>query len=138
MLKYKFLIVDDCELNRLVIKLMLNKLLGKNIIIDEKCDGLTTVMAIEDGADYDIIFMDIQMLVMDGLTCTSKIRDIGYTNPIIAVTSHADNNSITQCLECGITKVVTKPINKKQLQDILSEYLVQKFSTYYQQAYASF
>lgn len=68
-----------------------------------------------------IVLMDIEMPVMDGLTCTRRIRQLEDTGeifrrvPIIAVTANARNQQIADALKAGVDEVVTKPFRIPEL-----------------------
>jgi CheY-like chemotaxis protein len=63
--------------------------------------------------------MDIQMPVMDGIDATRKIRESGFTLPIIAMTAHAMDEEKQRCLRVGMNDHISKPI----LPDVLYETL---------------
>jgi two-component system CheB/CheR fusion protein len=72
---------------------------------------------------FDLIFMDIQMPVMDGYTAAGKLREKGITTPIIALTAHALESSREECIEAGCDDYMPKPVDKEELRRILSRYL---------------
>lgn len=76
---------------------------------------------------YDLIFMDIQMPVMDGLTATRKIRELDRDDakkiPIIAMTANAFTDDVSKSLEAGMNDHISKPLDIKVLHRILRTYL---------------
>ena len=68
---------------------------------------------------YDLIFMDIQMPVMDGLTSTRLIRESSFSGPIVALTAYAEKENIADCYEAGVNHFLAKPLKKQQLHDLL-------------------
>jgi hypothetical protein len=75
---------------------------------------------------YDIILMDINMPVMDGIECTEQIRSLEDPNkskiPIIAITGNARNLSVQEYNDIGIDELLQKPLNFDQLVNIVRKY----------------
>jgi signal transduction histidine kinase/DNA-binding response OmpR family regulator len=110
----RIMIVDDNATNRLVASKMLREF---NVEITEACDGIEALEKVED-QDFDMIFMDMQMPEMDGLTTTSAMRATGgkfLTMPIIAFTANAFADDREACEKAGMTDFVAKPVRKKLL-----------------------
>lgn len=116
----RILMAEDNKINQEVM-LGLIHLLGDHV--DVANNGQEAVDAFST-KDYDIILMDINMPVMDGLTAAMKIRsmDRGKTIPIIAVTANTIVSDRQNCLANGMTDVVNKPVNKNILESILNPY----------------
>lgn len=71
---------------------------------------------------FDIIFMDVQMPNMDGLTSTKLIRAHGCRRPIVALTAFAEESNVQDCYASGMDHFLSKPIRRPQLKKVLSEY----------------
>ena len=80
---------------------------------------------------YDIILMDVQMPLMDGLTATKEIRKLEKENnfestPIVGMTAHALIEDKDKCIEAGMTDYVSKPIHSDILKEKILKYLDKK------------
>ncbi|MDP6040685.1 MAG: ATP-binding protein, partial [Candidatus Latescibacteria bacterium] len=106
------LVVEDNRVNQRVATLMLNKL-GHSVSVAN--NGIEALECIEAGG-YDLIFMDMQMPVMDGLETTIKVREreqkTGKHIPIVAMTANAMQGDRERCLEAGMDDYVSKPIHR--------------------------
>src|SRR5579859_3780516 len=111
----RFLVVEDNAVNRELITILLSPF---PIEIDTACDGAEAVEAVAAGR-YDVILMDMQMPVMDGLTATRRIRDLAdraaAATPIIAMTANVLPEQVARCREAGMDDHLGKPINLPQL-----------------------
>ena len=109
-LKPRILLVEDNEINR---KIVISMLKSHDMTCDVAVDGSEALKAVSE-KDYDIVFMDCQMPVMDGYESTSKIRlfegDKKHTT-IIAVTANAMEGDCAKCMEAGMDDYISKPIN---------------------------
>ncbi|GAA4845541.1 PAS domain S-box protein [Algivirga pacifica] len=117
----KLLFVDDFKTNRHIGRSILLKL---GCEVDEAADGQ---QAVEKALskDYDLIFMDIQMPVMNGLEATAKIHEVrpDWKIPIIALTAFTMEEEIQEFLDAGLDDVLPKPIDTPRMVECLLEHL---------------
>ena len=67
------------------------------------------------GRSYDMILMDIHMPLMNGITATEKLREAGFSKPIIMLSAHVSNNDKGHCLKIGANALMTKPVEPDML-----------------------
>ena len=114
------LLADDNELNRFVA----NKLLTRwGFTVIEAVNGAEAIKAWSDNRP-DLILMDIQMPIMDGITATLKIREAekkeGYPRtPIIALTADAEQKTYSKIQDAGLDDRIVKPFNPITLRDLI-------------------
>ena len=115
------LLVDDKEMNREVAREILEMM---NLKVDEASDGAEAVKMYKENPVYDIIFMDIQMPVMDGYEATRNIRmtDNGDI-PIIAMTANAFSQDVKASKRAGLSDHISKPIDIKKLASVVEKWL---------------
>ena len=115
----KVLIVDDAIDNRTLVSLYLRNT-GASVTMAS--DGEEAVeVALADRPD--VILMDIQMPKMDGRSATRKLRSLGFSKPIVALTAHAMREERDRCFEAGCSDYLTKPIQKDVLIATLKRFV---------------
>ncbi len=72
---------------------------------------------------FDLVLMDIQMPEMDGYEATRRLRQEGYTAPIIALSAHATTVAAHRCLDVGCTDYLSKPLNCDHLLKVIAQYV---------------
>ena len=117
--KKNILLVEDDKTNQVIAIAMLNKL-GHHITTAE--NGQQAMELCRQPNDFDIILMDIQMPVMDGITATQKLREQGVDIPIIAMTANAMTGDRETYMQAGMNDYISKPIYKEILYDLLNRY----------------
>ena len=117
------LIVDDVEMNIYVAR---GLLAPYALQIDAVDSGFAAIQRIKDGNEYDIIFMDHMMPQMDGIEATKRIRDMGYSLPIVALTANAIAGQLDVFLKSGFDDFISKPIDIRQLNSVLNKFIRDK------------
>ncbi len=116
------LLVEDDRIARFVVE----KLLGDfGCRVEVATDGGQAVAAVTAG-EYDLVFMDCQMPVMDGYEATARIRQVeGSTRhtPIVAMTATVMQGQGERCSTAGMDDYLGKPLDPARLQAILTRWL---------------
>ena len=117
----RLLIVDDNSVNRKVANLMFKKF---GLSIDEVSSGEDAIAAMDE-SQYDLILMDIQMPRIDGIEATRLIREkLGDRAPkFIAWSANCTDEDVVNYRNAGLDDVLTKPVNKKAIAEILNRLL---------------
>jgi CheY-like chemotaxis protein/HPt (histidine-containing phosphotransfer) domain-containing protein len=119
----RVLIVEDNFINQTFLSTLLRKYGIPSVVVN---NGLEAINFLKTET-VDLILMDIQMPVMDGLTATQQIRkELGLSIPVVAVTSNPEFEVRPRCQEAGMDDFLAKPIQKKQLEAILERFLPRK------------
>jgi signal transduction histidine kinase/DNA-binding response OmpR family regulator/HPt (histidine-containing phosphotransfer) domain-containing protein len=110
------LVAEDNRVNQVVATRILEKM-GHRITLAN--NGAAAIALLQENS-FDLVFMDIQMPEMDGITATKSIRlqEMHGSRhlPIIAMTAHALKQDRERCLEAGMDEYVSKPIDTKELK----------------------
>ena len=114
----KVLIVDDVETNIYVAKGLMTPY---ELKIDAADSGPAAIEILKAGAEYDVVFMDHMMPLMDGLEATKIIRGMGYALPIVALTANAVSGQAEMFLANGFDDFISKPIDVRQLNSVLNK-----------------
>ena len=116
----KILVTDDNEMNRLVATTILKHY---GAVIKEAQNGIEAIDRI-NGELFDLVLMDIQMPVMDGLEATKLIREnISKELPIIALTALALKDDESRFLDAGMNDYLSKPFKEDQLINVISRWI---------------
>ena len=116
----RILLADDNADNQQLISYFIGKM-GPSV---ELADNGQIACDLACTQDFDLILMDMQMPVMSGIDAVKQIRQQGLQLPIIALTANATREDKATCLDAGCNDFLTKPIDRKRLYQVLSEYLV--------------
>lgn len=122
----RILLVEDNTLNAEIAQTLLT---DYGVHVDVASDGNEALEFFRaDTNKYDIIFMDVQMPVMDGYHATAAIRDLESKNSkhshtvIIGMSANAFKEDVDKALACGMDDYITKPIDIKKLQNLLRKF----------------
>ena len=135
----KILLVEDNEINRsFMVKLLEIKKLSYDIAVD----GQSAVDAVQS-SNYDLVFMDCQLPILDGYQAAKAIRDFEGEfkhTPIVAMTAMAMAGDAEHCLAAGMDDYISKPIDVDVLMKIIHKYSGDKYtskpSTYFDEVIA--
>jgi PAS domain S-box-containing protein len=119
----RILVVEDNAVNQKLMEKLLEKL---NCHVVLAGNGKLAVEEFQKSS-FDLIFMDVQMPMMDGFEATAKIRKLDSQRaqnpiPIVAMTAHALRGDKEKCLASGMSDYLSKPVKKESLLEIISKY----------------
>ncbi|WP_066477756.1 MULTISPECIES: PAS domain S-box protein [unclassified Sphingomonas] len=129
----RILVAEDYDINQALIQGIARQLAFDVAIAG---DGARAVAMVREAADagrpYDLVLMDIQMPVMDGLEATRRLRAEGFdagSLPIVALTANAYAEDVAACLAAGMQAHLSKPVRTPDLKQLIDQYLdVRSFS----------
>jgi signal transduction histidine kinase/DNA-binding response OmpR family regulator len=121
----RILLVEDNAVNQKLATFMLGKA-GYQVSVAK--NGAEAVRMFSDAPDsFDLIFMDVQMPVMDGLEATAAIRGQGFREiPIIAMTAETMQGDRERCLAAGMDDYISKPIKRELVFRMVKKYALQE------------
>lgn len=116
----RILVVEDNEVNQIVLVKMMNKLGYKAVVVPNGKEALKACLE----ESYDIVFMDIQMPVMDGVESTRLIREqLAEDSPyIVAVTAHAIKGDREKYMSLGMDEYISKPLSMNSLSEAIEKF----------------
>jgi two-component system sensor histidine kinase/response regulator len=119
----RILLVEDNDINQQVARELLE---DAGLVVELAADGQAALQMVQQ-AHYDLVFMDMQMPVMDGLAATREIRKIERLRqvPIVAMTANAMEQDRQKCIEAGMNDAVIKPIDPHHVWDALLRWIPQ-------------
>ncbi len=113
------LLVEDNLVNQKVMQAMLKRL---GVTCELASNGAQAVEILKQRS-FQLVLMDCQMPVMDGIEATRILRARGYDSPIVAVTANVLNEARAGCIEAGMNAYLSKPIKLRDLEAALREFL---------------
>jgi PAS domain S-box-containing protein len=116
----RILVVDDNADNRRLLSILLRK---KHYVVETASDGIECLEKMS-AFSPNIVFMDLQMPRMDGITAATEMWKRHYRAPVIALTANALKEEKERCLGLGFAEYLTKPINRMQIEQAIQRNLV--------------
>ena len=120
----RVLLAEDNPTNQQLVGRILKRAGLEVAIANNGAEAVDLVEATRESGDlYDVVLMDMQMPVLDGLSATRRLRELGHTLPIVALTANAMNSDREACLGAGCTDFATKPIDRRKLLEAIRRLL---------------
>ncbi len=118
--EFNILVAEDVKDNQLVLEMMLKK---SRVNIDFANNGREALELFRSGKRYDLFLLDIQMPVMNGFEVLAELRKTGEINIIhvVALTAYALKNETDKIREAGSDDILTKPLDKRKLRELIEE-----------------
>jgi PAS domain S-box-containing protein len=123
-LRGRVLLVEDAPDSQRLLAFYLRKAGAQVEVVDNgrlACDRVRS--ALDAGASFDLILMDMQMPVMDGYEATARLRRMGVSTPVVALTAHSMDGDRARCLEAGCTAYLAKPVERRPFLRRVREHL---------------
>lgn len=122
---FHVLLAEDNEVNQELLATILRKAGHRVDTVGNGRDAIEAVRRRLPNQAYDLIFMDVQMPIVDGLLATRAIRSLpGQLQlPIVALTASSDPAAVARCREAGMTGHLTKPVTAEDLLDLMGSWL---------------
>jgi len=113
------LLAEDNVDNQRLVSMYLKKL-GAEVVLANNGKEAVEKTGTEQ---FDLILMDMQMPVMNGIDATVRLRDMGYKNPIVALTANAMKEDVDACYNAGCDDFIRKPISQQEFMASIVKYL---------------
>jgi CheY-like chemotaxis protein len=117
------LVAEDNETNQMLISIMLEE---RGLEYTIAANGQIAVDEVRNNDIYDLIFMDINMPILDGIKATKALREDGYTKPIVSLSANVIESDIESFYAAGMDATLNKPLVPQELDMVLKKYLTSK------------
>ncbi|WP_375290932.1 PAS domain S-box protein [Qipengyuania sp.] len=122
----RILVAEDVDINQKLIESMIRRIGHISTVVGDGASAIAAVrQAVSDGQPFDLVLMDIQMPITDGLSATRQLREEGFTPadlPIVALTANAFEEDIALCLAAGMQAHLAKPLSSDELSRIIIQW----------------
>jgi signal transduction histidine kinase/CheY-like chemotaxis protein len=120
---YRVLLAEDGLDNQRLVRWMLERAGAAVTTVENGIDACEiAIRHLADDLAFDVIVMDMQMPMLDGYRATRRLREEGFTRPIIALTAHAMPGDDEKCLVAGCNDYASKPIERDQLLALVTRH----------------
>ena len=122
----RVLAVEDNELNRMVLQVILKKC---DVVMSIAHNGQEAINLIQE-KEFDIVLMDVQMPIVDGLEATKYIREeLKFTTPIIGLSANAMREEVEICKQAGMNDYLVKPYSERALVEVMKKWSAKENET---------
>jgi len=118
----RILVAEDNKMNQMIIHKVLDRYGFDSLIVP---DGAEAVEEANTG-NFDLVLMDIHMPNMNGTEATKKLRELGNTTPIVALTADAFQGDQDACIEAGMNDFLSKPFQIQDLLDVIDKWVTKE------------
>lgn len=115
----KILLAEDTIANQELLGMYIRKMGATVSIANNGQEAIDHAL----NENFDLVLMDLQMPVINGLDATRTLRAQGYSAPIVALTANASNTYRDECLDAGCDQFLTKPIDRTRFIQVVAGYL---------------
>lgn len=120
------LLAEDVFANQMLVRTILERA-GHRVTVVENGEEAVDALTLSPQA-FDLVLMDVQMPKMDGIEATRRIRQLGATLPILALTANVLREEREACMEAGMTGHLAKPVTPQALKTAIAEMAGLRFS----------
>jgi len=121
----KVLLAEDNIDNQRLVSMYLKKLGADVMVVNNGKEAIE-----QTGKDeFDLILMDMQMPVMNGIDAIKRLREMNYSKPIVALTANAMKEDVDACYEAGCDDFIQKPISQQQFKTSVTKFLTASTET---------
>jgi signal transduction histidine kinase/HPt (histidine-containing phosphotransfer) domain-containing protein len=115
----RVLLAEDGADNQRLLSAYLRQAGLSTVVVGNGRDAVETALR----QDFDLVLMDIQMPVMDGIAATRLLRATGYTSPIVALTANVMTSDVQSYLATGCNDVLAKPVDRDTFYDVVARHI---------------